>query len=64
MLKKSKTFRGYARSYNIEIKDWLDPLVQSEASKPVIKDFFDDLLNEIKGLKCQITVKVLLRKYE
>ena len=33
-----------------------------EASKSSIKDFFKDLLNEMKGFKYQITVKVLLSK--
>ena len=29
-----------------------------------IKDLFSDLLNETKGFKNQITVKVLLKKYK
>ena len=33
-----------------------------ETSKSSIKDLFSDLLNETKGLKYQITVKVLLKK--
>ena len=37
-------------------------LVQLEVIKPVIKYLFKDLLNEIKDFKCQITMKVLLRK--
>ena len=36
--------------------------VQLEASKSSIKDLFNDLLNETKGFKHQITVKVLLKK--
>ena len=39
-----------------------DSLVQLEASKPVIKDLFKDLLIEMKGFKYQITLKVLLSK--
>ena len=35
-----------------------DPLVQLEASKPVIKDLSGDLLIEMKGFKYQITLKV------
>ena len=35
-----------------------------EASKSSIKDLFNDLLNETKGFKYQITVKVLLKKYK
>ena len=38
-----------------------DPIVQLEASKLSIKDLFSDLLNETKGFKYQITVKVLLK---
>ena len=40
------------------------PIVQLEASKSSIKDLFNDLLNETKGFKYQITVKVLLKKYK
>ena len=40
-----------------------DLIVQLEASKSSIKDLFNDLLNETKGFKYQITVKVLLKKY-
>ena len=58
----SKAFKKYARSYKIEIVDHKDPLVQLEASKSSIKDLFKDLLNEMKGFKYQITVKVLLSK--
>ena len=39
-----------------------DPLAQMEASKPVIKDLFRDLLIEMKGFKYQTTLKVLLSK--
>ena len=39
-------------------------IVQSEAGKSSIKDLFDDLLNETKGFKYQITVNVLLKKYK
>ena len=41
-----------------------DPIVQLEASKLSIKNLFSDLLNETKGFKYQITVKVLLKKYK
>ena len=40
-------------------------IVQLPASKWSIKDLFNDLLlNETKGFKYQITVKVLLKKYK
>ena len=63
----SKAFKRYARSYKVEIVDHKDPLIQLEASKSSIKGLFKDLLNEMKGFKYQITVKVLLskdKKYE
>ena len=41
-----------------------DLIVQLEASKSSVKDLFNDLLNETKGFKYQITVKVLLKKYK
>ena len=58
----SRTFKRYARSYNVEIIDFKDPLIQLEASKSSIKDLFKDFLNEIKGFKYQTSVKFLLSK--
>ena len=37
---------------------------QLEASKSSIKDLFNDLLNETKTFKYQITLKVMLKKYK
>ena len=51
-------------SYKIEIVEKKDPIVQLEASKSSIKDLFSNLLNETKGFKYQITVKILLKKYK
>ena len=56
--KLSKAFTKYVRSYRIELTDSKDPSVQLTASKSSIKDLFKDLLDEIKGFKYQITVKV------
>ena len=60
----SKAFKGYARSYKIEILDLKDPLAHLEASKSSIEDLFNNLLNEMKVFKYQITVKFLLCKYK
>ena len=49
-------------SYKVEIVERKDPIVQLEASKLSIKNLFSNLINEIKGFKYQITVKVLLKK--
>ena len=64
IVKRSQEFRRYERSYEIDIIDSKDPLSQLEASKSSIKNMFKDLLDEIKGFKYQITVKVLIRKHE
>ena len=50
--------------HTIEIIERKDPIVQLEASKLSIKDFFNDLLNETRSFKYQIIVKVLLKKYK
>ena len=50
--------------YKVEIIERKDPIVQLEASKSSIKYLFNDLLNEAKGFKYQITVKVLLKKIQ
>ena len=48
-------------SSKVEITERKDPIVQLEASKSSIQDLFGDLLNETKGFKYQITVKVLFK---
>ena len=57
-------FKGYARSYEVEITESKDPLVQLEASKSSIKYLFKDLLHEMKGFKYQVTMTVLLYKHK
>ena len=63
IIKTDHAFSGYAMSDKVEIVDKKDLIVQLEASRSSIKDLFNDLLNETKGFKYQITVKVLLKKY-
>ena len=48
-------------SYKVKITEKKDRILQLEASKSSIKDMFSDLLNETKGFKYQITVKVSLK---
>ena len=60
----SKALRRYARSYKVEIIEPKDPLAQLKASKSGIEDLFKDFLNEMKGFKYQITVRVLLSKHK
>ena len=61
IIKPDEAFSAYARSYKLEIVERKDPLVQLEASKSSIRNLFSDLVNEIKGFKYQITVKILLK---
>ena len=61
VIKTDQAFRGYAMSYKVEIIERKDPIVQLKPTKSGIKDLFNDLLNETKCFKYQITVKVLLK---
>ena len=56
VIKTNQAFRGYAMSYKVEIILRKDPIVQLEGSKSSIEDLYNDLLNETKGSKYQITV--------
>ena len=64
VVKINKEFRGYAVTYKVELTDQKDPSSQLKASKSSIKDLFNDLLDETKGFKYQITVKIFLKKYK
>ena len=61
VIKTNQVFREYSMSYKVEIIERKDPTVQLESSKSSIKDLFNNLLNETKGFKYRITVKVLLK---
>ena len=64
IIKTDQAFSGYAMSYKLEIVERKDPIIQLEASKLSIKNLFSNSINEMKGFKYQITVKVLLKKYK
>ena len=64
IIKTNHLFRRYAISYRVEILEKKDSIEQLEASKSSVKDLFSDLLNEKKGFKYQITLKVMLKKYK
>ena len=64
IVKTSKAFKGYAKSYSLRIIDSKHLPVQLTIIKPSIKDLFKDLLKEIKAFKYQIILKLLLRKYK
>ena len=60
-LKTDNAVGGYTMSYKVEIVEEKDPLIQLEASKTIINDLFKDLLDKTKGVKYQITLKVMLK---
>ena len=51
-------------SYKVEIAEKKDPIKKLETSKSSTRDLFSDLLNETKGFKYQITLKVTLKKIQ
>ena len=48
-------------SYKVELVEKKDSLIQLEASKSSIKDFFNDLLDETISFQYKITLKILLK---
>ena len=60
VIKTNHAFTGYAMSYKVELVEKKDVNEQLKASKWSIKDLFNDLLNETKGFKDQIALKVML----
>ena len=63
VIKTDHAFRRYEISYKSELVEKKDPIEQLKASKSNIKDLFSDLLDETKGFKYQVTLKVVLQKY-
>ena len=61
VIKTDHAFKGYAMSYRVELVEKKDPLIQLEVSKTRIKNLFNDLFDETKGFKYQITLKVELK---
>ena len=51
-------------NYKAELVTKKDPIEQLEASNSNVKDLFSNLLDETKGFKFQITLKVTLKKYK
>ena len=60
-MKTDKAFSGYAMSSKVQILERKYPIVQLKASKLSIKNLFNDILNETKDFKYQITLKALLK---
>ena len=62
--KTDHAFRGYEKYYKVKIVEEKYPIKQLEARESSIKDLFNDLLNERKSFKCQIKLKLMLKKYK
>ena len=63
LIKTDHEFKGYAMLYKVELVEKKDQYYQLEASKSSNKNLFKDLLDETKGFKYQISLKVKLKKY-
>ena len=62
IIKNKTAFSGYSRSYKVEIVDKKDVVIQLKSGEISIKDLFKDLVAELKGFKCQLTLCILLSK--
>ena len=60
--KTNCAIRGYAMSDKVELVVKKDPLIQLEASKSSINNMFNNLLDQTKSFKYQITLKVKSKK--
>ena len=57
-----KALRGYKKSFEIGIKNNKDPLLQLQNTSLAIKHHINKLLNEMKGLKFILTLKIKFSK--
>ena len=62
IIKNKTAFSGYSRSYKVEVVDKKDVVIQLKSGEISIKDLFKDLVAELKGFKCQLTLCILLSK--
>ena len=62
-MKTNHAFRGYTISYKVKLVEKKDRIEQIEASKSSIKELLNDLLNETKGFKYQITLQIMLKLF-
>ena len=64
IIKTNHAFEGYAMSFKVEIIERKDPISQLEASKSSVSNLMlNNLLNETKGFKYQMTLKVKFKNY-
>ena len=58
-----KALHGYTKSFNIQLRDEKDPLIQSQKSRKAINHLFENLLIQTKGFKFVETLQVKFVKY-
>ena len=58
----NRALKGYAKSFEINIKYNKDPLNQIQNTRSAVKHQINTLLNEMKGLKFVETLKITFRK--
>ena len=59
---KEKALRGYTRSYEVGLTNRQDPLIQLQKTRSVIRKNLLKILNEMKGLKFNETLKIKFEK--
>ena len=59
---KEKALRGYTRSYEIGLTNRQDPLIQLQNTRSLINNNLLKILNEMKGLKFNETLKIMFEK--
>ena len=58
-----KTLKGYTQSFEVELRDEKDPLVQLQKSRKAIENLFKNLLVQTKGSKFVETLQVKFIKH-
>ena len=58
-----KALKGYTQSFDVELRDKKDPLVQLQKSRRAIEHLFKNLLVQTKGFKFVETLQVKFVKY-
>ena len=59
---KEKALRGFTRSYEIGLTNRQDPLIQLQSTRSLINSNLLKILNEMKGLKFNETLKIMFEK--
>ena len=58
-----KALKGYTQSFDVELRDRKDPLLQSQKSRRAVEYLFNNLLVQTKGFKFVETLQVKFVKH-